>query len=706
MKIKGNFLSAGLALSLLMGGVTSANAATYQAENNNGMFGLQFENTNDVGGGQSAGWIEPGDWVQWNINVTQTGNYKLTTRSATINPSGVEVYIDGAYTAELGLSNTNSWTTWQSFQSVAFPLTAGNHTLRVRFATAGQNLNWVQLDQVSSGNAAEAFTVGDWRLASRADRTTLGQNGSTSSFISEDYLALPKQHWRLLSRGGNNYDFKLQSTQTCLSRVNGAPALASCNTAASSWTVELLRARGVDRPAIYRLKSPQNTCLIPPVNSSSAPTIGSCDTAARWYLEPVGFGERDTASQYEVRGLLIVKPSVAVIDPAHGVDAQGSLSQSHISASQVSFQTGVKTWLENITDKRVTWVGSSVVASEPIRSLSYATYSNTWWQHPVTGQKMVWNLALERFEYAPANFDSTGYEWTNFLPAAVNVPNDVQRFVPRGTYDTVQVFFPETIPGGWGWGPGQSAQSNYTLWTTVAGNKADANSWLSSNNEPTEVFIHEMMHGYDSHYDQLGVALPEGYLHGAESNRYGYYKGIEGWVHWYRDYWLGTVIATDDTYRGYGPRMFTMQTIRQYALAQPESITKIVQSTSGKCLSTKNGLISPPAGTEVVFSSNCSTDASSFVLQADGMLRHKSSGYCVHPSGGTPYSGVQLVVWPSCTAHTNLPVDINDDGNIRNIQSGLCVRPSSGLGNPAEGTDALYVSGCNQDYLRFTFNRY
>lgn len=707
MNRKSNFINMVIALSLLaLGSVSAANAALYEAEAHNGMFGLQYETTNDVSGGQNAGWIDEGDWVQWNINVAQAGNYTLMTRSATITPARVEVYIDGNYVAELGLSSTNSWTIWKSFTSSVFPIASGNHTLRVRFATGGQNLNWVSLNQTTAVNQAEAFNIGLWRLVSRMDRTTLSK-----SLFGTDYVSQPHQHWRLINRGSNTYDLQLEATQTCLARIDriaaiAAAGLADCNTANSSWVLEMLRKRSVDRPAIYRLKSPQNTCLIPPTNPFAKATIGSCTTTnTRWYLEAVGYGERPAPSQYEVKGLLIVKPITGVVDPAHGLQAQGTVAQSIVEASQISFKTGVKSWLERITDGRVTWVASSVVANEPIRSFSYDTYSNTWWQNPVTRQNMVWNFTAERFEAAPSDFNSVNYQWTNFLPAAVNLPNDVQRFVPRGAYDTVQVLFTGgTVPGGWGWGPGRSPQSNYALWTTINGGQTSASEWLSSNSEPTEVFIHEMMHGFDTHFDQQGLPLPEGYLHGTGANRYG---GNSGWTHWYRDYWLGTVIASDDTYRGYGPRMFSKQTLRQYALAQPESTIKIVHSTSGKCLSTENGVTTNPApDTKVVFSSSCNTSASSFVLQSNGMLRHKPSGYCVHPLGGTPFSGVVLVLWPSCTGHQNLLVDINDDGNIRNSLSGFCVHPEGGSPTPVEGTKAVYHRVCNEERLRFTFNRY
>ncbi len=705
MKIKGNFVGAGFALSLLLGGTVYANAATYQAESNNLVVGVQFESTSDIGGGQNATGIDPNDAIQWNINVAQAGNYKLTSRSATTAPASFEVYIDGNYTAEVGLRNTGGWTSWESIESVVFPLTAGNHTLRVRFATGNQKLNWVQLDQTSAVNQAEAFTTGLWRLVSRTDRTTLGRDGNSSGFVTADYLSLPHQQWRLASRGNGSYDLKLESTQTCLSRVNNAAALASCGTASSSWKFELLRARSVDRPAIYRFRSPQNTCLRPPVSPSTEPTVAACNTNARWYLETAGYGERTAPTEFQVSGLLIVKPVTNMTVPQHNIVAQGTVPQSIVEASQEAFKNRVRYWLERITDGRVTWTGDSVVAHEPIRSMDYATGPNLWWRNYVTGQYMLWNTSIQSFEPVPS---VVGGSEIAFLPFPAHIPNDVQRFVPKGVYDSVQVFFEGgTVPGGWGyspWGAAFSPQSNYTTWTTIHGGKTPAEQWLSfTTSEPTQVFIHEMMHGLDDYYDSLGVLLPEEYTHGAEVNRY---ASSDGWIHFYRDYWLGTVIGSDDIYRGFGPRMFSLPKVHEHAQSMPESTIKITHPFSGKCLSTKNGVINAPAGTEIVFSSSCSTDASSFVLQPDGMLRHKYTGSCVHPDGGTAYSGVKLVLWPSCTSHVDLPVEINDDGNIRNKLTGLCVHPAGGFSAPPEGTNALYQSGCELERLRFRFNRY
>jgi hypothetical protein len=45
----------------------------------------------------------------------------------------------------------------------------------------------------------------------------------------------------------------------------------------------------------------------------------------------------------------------------------------------------------------------------------------------------------------------------------------------------------------------------------------------------------------------------------------------DGWKPWYRDYWLGTVIASDDTYRGYGSRAFRLPAPRTEAVIHSSS---------------------------------------------------------------------------------------------------------------------------------------
>jgi cysteine-rich repeat protein len=146
-------------------------ASNLEAETYDGMLGLQYENTADVGGGQNAGWIAAGDYVQWNISVPTTGSYTVTTRSATWAATGLQVLVDGAVAATLNLPATYTGTgsrtqTWVSFASSAFNLTAGVHTLRIAFTSGNQNLNWIRVSPASAepllGNAAFNTDLAGW----------------------------------------------------------------------------------------------------------------------------------------------------------------------------------------------------------------------------------------------------------------------------------------------------------------------------------------------------------------------------------------------------------------------------------------------------------------------------------------------------------------------------------------------------------------
>lgn len=631
-----------------------------EGERNERTSGVWYDTNNDDVNGQHVAGIEAGDYVEWDIYVPAGNIFKLTSRSATLASSGQQIEVDGVEVAELGLPATGSFSSWQSFDSVAFRIEMGSHKLRIKFTTALQVLTWVKLS-VSAPNASEDVETGLWRLVNRETRMTLTRDPISGVLLEAGYSGNIKQQWRIKKLAEDRIQFKLESSGECLTPLT-IKGLTACENASGFWAFELLRSRSEDRPAIYRLRSLYGGCLV--ANTANGVAMGSCDDHARWYLEPVGYDERSKPVEYEVRSLLLIKEftNVAGLAPVR-------IAADIMAAASTSYERDVALWFKRMTDGRVVWKAETVISPNPITSFSV---------------------------------DSNVY-----LPAAVNVQDDVQRYVPIGKYDTATLFFtPGNVSGGWGWGPGSSKESHYTLWATVNGGTTPAAQWISGENEPTEVFIHEPMHGFDAHFDRFGLPLPEGYLHGAETNKYTH--ETDGWMPWYRDYWLGTVIASDDTYRGYGPRMFRQQTVRSFAAAK-ESVApgKIVQLTSGMCLATKNGVIDPSAGMEVVFSLTCNTAASSFQLRETGMLEYMGSsssgtGYCVHPAGGTAGVGSPLVLWPACS-DPGLPVQVTSQSSIQNIKTGLCIHPMGGASMPADGTSAVYWSGCEADALKFKF---
>lgn len=662
------YVSKAIASLVLLGAAGAAHAAVYPASSSSGGPGVSgctgsASCTNESWGvdlNGNTGFI-------WNVASNTAGNADLYVKIAVLSQTrAMSLWLNGSQISVITSTAAESpRPSGKEFGPFSVALQAGNNTVELRDTqgTTEFDVHSLRVEPEEPNAGDDEFEIGLWRLMSRADRGTLSRDVINGQLVGSDYSGDDHQHWRLSSVGASRYQFLHEETGQCLIASSGTTALGSCcSGSAAEWTVDTLRARTEERPALYHLRSSGNNCAIP--NGSAQPTLGTCNDNARWYLEPVGFGERLASVEFDLHGLLIVKPQTNV----PGV-TQGSLSTDLVDAVQVAFEDRLTYWIDLITDGRVAWHGSSVVSNDPITSLSI--------------------------------------EGGNYLPAAIHLQQDVQNFVPQGQYDTVQVFFTpgSSKPGGWGWGPGSSYASNYAMWTTVNGKDTFAWEWLSTvNSEPVEVFIHEPMHGLDGLYEELGIPLPDGLLHGSESNRYIKSK-IPGrsYLHWYRDYWLGTVIATDDTYRGYGPRAFSEITPRDYALGPAVDEYKIVQHTSGKCFTTEGGAATPADGTPLVLSDSCSTLASSFRRLASGLLKHVPSGLCVHPDQGTANNGVNLILFRSCAPEARLSFNVTSGGSLQNGQTGRCVRPAGGSATPAEGTNLVFHDGCDEERLRFNF---
>jgi endoglucanase Acf2 len=115
-----------------------------QAEDYTAMSGIQTEATNDTGGGQSVGWIEAGDWMEYKVTSPIARTYTLQARvSSPYAGTSLQVRnAAGTTLATIAIPQTGSWTTWQT-ASTTVALPAGNQTLRLHAATNGFNINWV-----------------------------------------------------------------------------------------------------------------------------------------------------------------------------------------------------------------------------------------------------------------------------------------------------------------------------------------------------------------------------------------------------------------------------------------------------------------------------------------------------------------------------------------------------------------------------------
>lgn len=133
---------------------------------------VDIEATGDTGGGFNIGWVDAGEWLEYDVTST-VASYELSVRVASPSGAGrLHIEVDGInVTGTIAVPNTGSW---QSYTTVTVPgiaISPGNHSLRVVFDAAGLNLNYVEaVEETSTPSGC----------------TQSGPNGDYTVDISED----------------------------------------------------------------------------------------------------------------------------------------------------------------------------------------------------------------------------------------------------------------------------------------------------------------------------------------------------------------------------------------------------------------------------------------------------------------------------------------------------------------------------------------
>ena len=122
-----------------------------QAQAFDNMSGVRTEPTEDTTGNLNVGWIDTGDFLEYELEVPEAGTYQITYRVASLNGGGQIAIFTGSrrfpYTVT-EVPNTGGWQTWTSVTSEPFELPAGVFTFRLRADQGGFNLNYFDFTKV------------------------------------------------------------------------------------------------------------------------------------------------------------------------------------------------------------------------------------------------------------------------------------------------------------------------------------------------------------------------------------------------------------------------------------------------------------------------------------------------------------------------------------------------------------------------------
>ncbi|MBN1411707.1 MAG: carbohydrate-binding protein [Spirochaetales bacterium] len=125
-----------------------------EAENYSNMSGIQTEACSE--GGLNVGWIEAGDWMDYNVNVASTGSYTVQYRVASLSSTiSFSLREGNSILGSVSTGSTGGWQTWTTV-SHTVNLSAGSRTLRVYADGGGWNINW--LNFTSSGGSVPTAT--------------------------------------------------------------------------------------------------------------------------------------------------------------------------------------------------------------------------------------------------------------------------------------------------------------------------------------------------------------------------------------------------------------------------------------------------------------------------------------------------------------------------------------------------------------------
>ena len=141
-----------------------------EAEDYASMFEIQSEA--DANGDINIGFINPGDWAQYKINVKEKADYQVKFRIATGAAANGQIVIRNGKNDSLGslivdASLSDDWHDWFE-ASVVIPLNAGEQDLKLEFKGASEylfNIDWMEFSKyIATGNLKTTISSSDIQI--------------------------------------------------------------------------------------------------------------------------------------------------------------------------------------------------------------------------------------------------------------------------------------------------------------------------------------------------------------------------------------------------------------------------------------------------------------------------------------------------------------------------------------------------------------
>ncbi|MFX1708554.1 carbohydrate-binding protein [Chitinophaga sp. CC14] len=136
------------------------------------------ESTSDTGGGLNVSYIGSSSWLEYDISVPDSSEYRIQFRVAVNSVSSLKVMLDTTTLQTVTLPASGGWQNWITVTSAPIRLLPGQKTIRIQAGKDGWNFNWLRFIRADSISLA--------RLTVKPDTATL-ITGATKQYTVSGY---------------------------------------------------------------------------------------------------------------------------------------------------------------------------------------------------------------------------------------------------------------------------------------------------------------------------------------------------------------------------------------------------------------------------------------------------------------------------------------------------------------------------------------
>jgi hypothetical protein len=127
------------------------------------MSGTAIEATKDVSGIANVGWIDAGDWLEYNIDVPANGDYTFYFRISANATTNFDLKVDDVLRETVQVATTGGWQSWKTLQT-NLSLPAGKHKVRIYTSKGMFNINWLEIGHPGQPTFSEEIKNSEFRV--------------------------------------------------------------------------------------------------------------------------------------------------------------------------------------------------------------------------------------------------------------------------------------------------------------------------------------------------------------------------------------------------------------------------------------------------------------------------------------------------------------------------------------------------------------